>query len=258
MGKGNAGHDDPTISSRRLRLWAGLVDTARRGDPVHSGTVAVEHVCAAAVSVAGVDSAAVAVVLAVTPRELVHATDPTAAELEDLILTLGEGPGVDAAAGGPVLVADLTAPECRSRWPVFAPAAVHAGVRGMFALPLRVGGIRLGVLDLYQAGAGDLGAEQLADALVLADTACAVLLDGARQGVDGKDHWPERTGLQHPEVHQATGMVMIQLGVTAAVALVRLRAYAYSRNRRLRDVAADVVARRLHLEPAETPDDRSG
>ena len=169
-------------ADRRLRLWAVLVDAAR------GGAVAVDHVCAAAVSVAGVDSAAVAVTLDATPRELVYATDRTASELEDLTLTLGEGPCVDATTGGPVLVADLTVPECRNRWPVFAPAAVLAGAGAVFALPLRVGGIRLGVLDLYRARAGDLGAEQLADALVLADTACAVLLDDAtRRGVDLDD-----------------------------------------------------------------------
>ncbi|MFC8850308.1 MULTISPECIES: GAF and ANTAR domain-containing protein [unclassified Micromonospora] len=238
-------------SDRRLRLWAVLGDVAR------GGAITVDHVCSAAVSVGGVDSAAVAVILEATPRELVYATDLTALELEDLTLTIGEGPCVDATTGGPVLVADLTVPECRNRWPVFAPAAVLAGASAVFALPLRVGGISLGVLDLYRARAGDLGAEELADVLVLADTACAVLLDGAtRHGVDRGDQWPEGTGLQHPEVHQATGMIVAQLGVPAAVALVRLRAYAYSQDRRLRDVAADVVARRLRLGPAGTRGDR--
>lgn len=249
MGTDNPGRGDPMTSDRRLRLWAVLVDAAQ------GGAVAVDHVCATTVSVAGVDSAAVAVILDAIPRELMYATDRHASELEDLTLTLGEGPCVDATTGGPVLVADLTDPECRNRWPVFAPAAVLAGVRAVFALPLRVGGIRLGVLDLYRARVGDLGAEQLADALVLADTACAVLLDDAtRHGVDRDDQWPDRIGLQHPEVHQATGMIMVQLRVPAAVALLRLRAYAYSRDRRLRDVAADVVARRLRLLPTGTVD----
>lgn len=253
MDRDNPGRGGPMTADRRLRLWAVLVDAAR------GGVVAVDHVCAAAVSVAGVDSAAVAVILDATPRELMYATDRTASELEDLALTLGEGPCVDATTGGPVLVGDLTVPECRNRWPVFAPAAVLAGAGAVFALPLRVGGIRLGVLDLYRACAGDLGAEQLADALVLADTACAVLLDDAtRHGADRDDQWPERTGLHHPEVHQATGMITVQLGVSAAVALIRLRAYAYSQDRRLRDVAADVVAGRLRLGPAGTPGDRHG
>jgi hypothetical protein len=48
-------------------------------------------------------------------------------------------------------------------------------------------------------------------------------------------------------------MVTVQLGVSAAVALIRLRAYAYSHDRRLRDVASDVVARRLRFSPDLDP-----
>jgi hypothetical protein len=188
-----------------------------------------------------------------------YASDQLASELEELTLTLGEGPGVDTVAGSLVLVADLTSPECLTRWPVFAPAAVAAGVRAVFALPLQVGAIRLGVLDLYRARPGDLDGEQLADALVLADTACALLLDAGehdRPHLDGRR--PEQASPHHPEVHQATGMITVQLGVTAAVALIRLRAYAYAHDRRLRDVAGDVVARRLRFNPdTDGGEDRS-
>jgi ANTAR domain len=155
---------------------------------------------------------------------------------------------VDAHACGPALVADLTARDCLARWPMFAPAAVQIGVRAVFALPVQVGAIRLGVLDLYRAPPGDLDRQQLADALVLADTACALLLDEARIDESrANGHWPERAGPQHPEVHQATGMIIVQLGVTVAVAFIRLRAYAYAHDRRLSDVAQDVVARRLRF-----------
>jgi hypothetical protein len=44
-------------------------------------------------------------------------------------------------------------------------------------------------------------------------------------------------------------MITVQLGVSAAVALIRLRAYAYAAGRELRDVAGDVVARELRFEP---------
>jgi GAF domain-containing protein len=229
---------------RRMRLWS-LVVAHAHGEPV-----AVEHVCAAVMSATGTDRAAITVMLGATPRETMYASDQVASGLEELTLTLGEGPGVDASTGSPALVADLTAPDCLTRWPVFAPAAVNAGVRAVFALPLQVGGIRLGVLDLYRAHAGDLDREQLADALVLADTACALLLDAAhrdRPRADGR--WPAQTSLQHPEVHQATGMIIVQLGVSAAVALIRLRAYAYAHDQPLRDVATDVVARRLRFDP---------
>jgi hypothetical protein len=235
-------------TDRRMRLWSLVVEHAR-GQPA-----AVQHVCAAAVAAIGIDRAAVTVVLAAAPHETVCASDTVASDLEELTLTLGEGPGVDAVAAGPVLVADLTALASLARWPIYAPAAMDAGIRAVFALPLRIGAIRLGVLSLYRATPGDLDADQLADALVLADTACALLLDATQPDQRRRDgHRPEPAGPHHPEIHQATGMITVQLGVTAAVALTRLRAYAYAHDRRLRDVARDVVARRLRFHP-----DRAG
>jgi hypothetical protein len=242
-----------------------LMMTDAASSPVDPGETAPDRSLRVAADVgldsvpAGVDRAAVAVALSASPRETMYASDPVAAEVEELTLTLGEGPGVDALTGGPALVADLIAADCLARWPVFAPAALHAGVRAVFALPLQVGAIRLGVLDLYRAAPGKLDREQLADALVLADTACALLLDAPRQGDRRRPNGggPEPAGSPHPEVHQATGMITVQLGVSVAVALVRLRAHAYAHDRRLRDVAADVVARRLRFDPdAETGQDR--
>jgi hypothetical protein len=237
-------------TDRRIRLWSQVVDNAQ-GAPV-----GVEHVCAAMISATGVDGVAVTVVLGDGRRETVYASDAIVSDLAESTLTLGEGPGVDAFAGGLVLVADLTSAESLARWPVFAPAAAHAGAAAMFALPLRVGAVHVGVMDLYRAEPVGLVGEQLADALVLADTACALLLDAAqhdRPRPSGRR--PEPAGLAHPEVHQATGMITVQLGVSAAVALVRLRAYAYTHDRRLREVAGDVVARRLrfHPDPSQAP-----
>jgi hypothetical protein len=48
-------------------------------------------------------------------------------------------------------------------------------------------------------------------------------------------------------------MLTVQLGVTAAEAFVRLRAYAYRADRRLADVAGDIVARRLRLDRDRAP-----
>jgi len=236
---------------RQMRLWSLVADHA------HGVTPRVEHVGAAVMSAAAVDGVAVTVVLAATPRETIYASDRVASQLEELTLTLGEGPGVDAFAGGPVLVADLSAAERLARWPAFAPAAVQAGVRAVFALPLRIGAIHLGVMSLYRAQPGGLDPEQLADALVLADTAGALLLDAA-DGSRPDGYQPAPAVLQHPEVHQATGMILVQLGVSAAVALVRLRAYAYAHDRPLRDVATDVVARRLRFDDHADSDDHGG
>jgi len=60
--------------------------------------------------------------------------------------------------------------------------------------------------------------------------------------------------LHRAEIDQATGMLTVQLGVPAAEAFARLRAYAYARDRRLADVAGDIVARRLRLHRDQSQD----
>ncbi|WP_248812061.1 ANTAR domain-containing protein [Frankia sp. AgPm24] len=50
------------------------------------------------------------------------------------------------------------------------------------------------------------------------------------------------------EVHQATGMAMVRLGVSAQEALVRLRAHAFAVGLTVDEVAGEVVARRLRLD----------
>jgi hypothetical protein len=49
-------------------------------------------------------------------------------------------------------------------------------------------------------------------------------------------------------VHQASGMVAVQLGVGVGEALVRLRAYAFAQDCPLTAVAGDVVGRRLRFD----------
>ena len=178
----------------------------------------------------------------------------TSAALEEVGFTLGEGPGRDCmAAGSPVLVADLS--RAAARWPAFTPAAIGLGVRAVFALPLRIGAISVGTLLAHRGTAGSLRNGQLVDALALADTLTVLLLRRAMDApapaiADGEE---PRPGWAAPathrfEVHQATGMISVQLGVSLAEALLRLRAHAYANDRSLNEVAADVVARRLRLE----------
>ncbi|WP_341533603.1 ANTAR domain-containing protein [Streptomyces cinnamoneus] len=64
----------------------------------------------------------------------------------------------------------------------------------------------------------------------------------------------EDLGTYRAEIDQASGMLTVQLGVGIEEAFVRLRAYAYAQGRRLADVAADVVARRLRFSPDAEPD----
>ena len=113
-------------------------------------------------------------------QETVHTTDDVAADVERLQIALGEGPCVDAfSSAGPALACDLHLDEYAARWPAFTPAALALGAQAVFALPLQLGATRLGALDLYRARPGPLTPEHLADALVYADTAGMLLLDGA-------------------------------------------------------------------------------
>ncbi len=112
-------------------------------------------------------------------RGVVCATDDVSAQIEALQFSLGEGPCIDAVTSGvPVLIPDLTQPGdvAVERWPAFMEAASGAGVQAVFALPLRIGVINVGAMDLYRVKAGDLEANQLSAALMAADAAAIALL----------------------------------------------------------------------------------
>jgi hypothetical protein len=238
---------DEVGADRVVRIWAQVAQQSR-GNPV-----SVAHVCAAAVAGVKVDGAGVTVMVSPTVRETMHATDRVAGELEEWQLTFGQGPCVDAfRGGGPVLAGDLRGADCLARWPVFTPAALDSGAQAVFAMPLQVGAIRLGVLDLYRTRPGPLSPHELADALAFADTVGMLLLDGAAgaQPDTAELAWQRDDPTAHQaQVHQATGMILVQLGANAETAFARLRAYAYAHDRRLGDVARDVVERRLRFEP---------
>jgi hypothetical protein len=183
-------------------------------------------------------------------REPVFATDARSGELSDLQFTLGEGPCVDAMAGSEMVMApDLTSDGSERRWPTFAPAAISLGVRGVFSIPIGAGAVRFGALDLYRDRPGPLSPGQSLDLLAYADALLVLMLDD-RGGLSPSlnklldEEFTERRA----SVHQAAGMVSAQLGVKVADALVLLRAYAYAQDRRLVEVSAAVVARRLRFD----------
>jgi transcriptional regulator with GAF, ATPase, and Fis domain len=209
--------------------------------------VLAEQICLACVAGLDVDGAAISVLTTSTMRETLWASDATAELLEDLQFSLGEGACIEAAVTArPVLVPDLSDPAETSRWPIYAAAVVEqAGVGAVFALPLQWGAITVGVLDLYRRAPGSLSEEQSRDALSAADAATLMLL-GLRTD-PGEDLAWDRSWSNRAEIHQATGMVVAQLEISATDAFARLRAYAFAEQRQLGDVARDVVARRLHF-----------
>jgi hypothetical protein len=120
----------------------------------------------------------------------------------------------------------------------------------MYAFPLEVGAIKAGVLDLYRDDPGPLGSKDFADATAVAELVTAILLTVGRTGriTESLGPWWDQP-LSTREVHQATGMIVAQLGVSAHEAFVRMQGFAYSNGRMLSEVAQAVVRRQLRFEP---------
>jgi ANTAR domain/GAF domain len=217
------------------------------GHDVVDDRVLAEQICRAFIAELDIDGAAISLHTGGNLRETLYASDVTSDLLEELQFTLGEGACMDAArTGRPVLVPDMGDIVESIRWPVYAEAVVErAGIGAVFAFPLQWATINLGVLDLYRKAAGSLPKAQLRDATGAADIAALMLL-GLRTD-PGEDRVWDRSWGNRVEIHQATGMVVAQLNLSAADAFARLRAYAFTEHELLGDVARDVVARRLRF-----------
>jgi GAF domain-containing protein len=225
------------MSSRAVREILSAV-WAASGDG-ESPPASLARLCARTVPVGGVG---VALMTDEGPAGTLAASDGGALQLEELQFALGQGPCVDASrTGRPVLIPDLAG--AYRRWPQFAAGADAAGLLAVFAFPLHIGGIRLGVLDLYRDTAGELSDVELAGALSFADAATQLLLH--LQARDTAQGIPPPHALavldDRAEVHQATGFVSIRAGVTLAQALALLRARSYAEERPIRDLARDVL-----------------
>src|SRR5437016_4974938 len=176
----------------------------------HAGLVSAAAVAAA--DALGVDGLSAGVGTGPQGVVLAWGDQAVSVALETLQFTLGQGPGLEAVTSGtPVLVPDLR--EHARRWPGFVPGADELNVRAVFAFPLRVGAISVGVLTAHRATPGRLAEEQLSDALTLADAVTVLLLHAVpadtRGTADEESH--PRPGWTQPatyraQVHQATGM----------------------------------------------------
>ena len=208
----------------------------------------ISRLCPAGVQLAGVSGAAVSILSEGRYSATVCLTDDVAAQLEELHVALGDGPGLDAhRSGQPVVEADL-ARASPDRWPSFTQSALEAGARAVFAFPLRIGAIRVGILDLYRATPGPLSTTGFGDAVTLAHLgAQAVVALSAQAAPDGFPGDLTDASLR-AEVHQATGMISVQLDVGMEEAFVRLQAHAYATGRRIGEVGDDVVGRRLRFD----------
>lgn len=213
-------------------------------DPLRADVIRL--LCLACVDLLDVNGAGVSVMTDADGGGMVAASGDLAAHVEEWQFSLGEGPCKDAYRGGrPIMVADIAADGSGdvARWPVFAGLIRQAGIQAIFAFPLLIGSTTVGVLDIFRDRSGLLSGEQIGVASAFADLTGTFLAAALSTVADRAGVEPV---YQH-EVHQATGMVSSQLGISVVEALVRLRARAFADGRTVSDLAGDVVARRVRF-----------
>jgi hypothetical protein len=233
---------------REARVLAAINEVASaEGVPVGVGHVCLA--CAAAVQASGVG---LYVMGELGLCEPLYVTNPVSEQVAELQVMLGEGPGIGVLGEDhPVLVAALGSASSVRRWPAFAPAALAVGVSAVFAFPLVMGAIAVGALEIHRGREGELMVGELAEALLFAEAVLPRVLDhlSGSGTVEGSELPGGGFEYRWAAVHQATGMVSVQLGSDLTVAFLRLRAHAYLTGSRLSQVAGDVVERRLRFDP---------
>jgi hypothetical protein len=165
------------------------------------------------------------------------ASHPDLPALDDVQLSSGRGPMLEAlSGGGPVSCPDTLT---ETRWPEYASVALRCGVRCCVTLAYLPGPDAV-TLSLSGARPRSLEPGQLAE--LLAAFGGAVMGNAAEYG-DAK-----RTALQlraaaesRTLVDQAKGMLMQALGCSAEDALDRLRQISQERNLRVTDVARTII-----------------
>lgn len=166
-----------------------------------------------------------------------------------------EGPCVECYRQGvSVFSDDLAADD--ERWPEFAPAALERGFRSVQALPMRVRGETIGAMNLFRSQTGRIADPDLALGQGMADIAAIALLQertvresrGVIAGLQGALN-------SRVIIEQAKGMLAERSQIGVDEAFVRMRAHARDHNRRLGEVAQDLIDGRLDVgaltEPAQ-------
>jgi hypothetical protein len=179
-------------------------------------------------------------------QSIIHSSDDTAARLVETQFDLGEGPLFAAFWSADAEILEDAQASCQARWPAFAEVLGPLGAASLFAFPLVIGAASVGVAMAYRTSPAMLDLSTIDRGMSLARAIAGPALERALTFADA-----ETSRARHPplemrrEIHQATGMIVAQLQVTATEALLRLQAYAFANERTVRDVATDVVQHHL-------------
>jgi len=161
---------------------------------------------------------------------------------DELQYEQGYGPCMDAGRAGVVLRIDDTRTE--QRWPDYVPRVLEVGVRSSLSMPLPYQGSTIGALNIYSTRAQAFSSAESEEAATAVAEAVAIAVVNA----DAHDRLAEharnmRVAMESRAViEQAKGVLMAQRGVDAEEAFDILRDASQRYNRKLRDIAAGIVA----------------
>ncbi|MDJ0377641.1 GAF and ANTAR domain-containing protein [Cryobacterium sp. PH31-L1] len=225
-----------------------MTDRGQFGAAVEALSAAYERqtsMCHPFVRALPIDAASVCTLGEPFGSETVCASNAVAATFDELQFDLGEGPSWDAmTTRRPVRIDDLHSVR-HSPWPALLKATRDIDVQSVYAFPLTMGSLDIGAVSLFSHGRGTLTPSQIVDAEVLAQIAASQVLRRSLASRTLKTNLEDNEGHSRRVVHQATGMVLAQLDLSAADALLIIHGHAFSHGRTVREVAADVVTRRL-------------
>ena len=170
--------------------------------------------------------------------------------LELFELQNDEGPCLDCfRSGEPVASSDLGAPD--GRWPRFAAEALEAGFRSAHALPMRLRGQVIGALNLFSARSLELPDDDARVAQAFADIATIAILQEWQLREQVRVAGQLQAALDSRVIiEQAKGVIAERHDVDMESAFAMLRTSARNTNRRLSDLARDVVVTRGRIDLA--------
>lgn len=200
----------------------------------------------------GADGVAITMEYLSDSRTTICASNEVAGAIEDLQEVTGQGPGFEAARTDQIVIAQLDG--ATERWPMLGDAVDEKyGSLTVYAVPLHADGAASGIATFYVRPDHPL-AEPLHRMEFLANAVGVALLVDAAGQPEGQAQTGEGWG-SRSLVHQATGMVMAQVSVTAEDALALLRGHAYAVGSDIGDVAARVVSREINFSSFEVEGD---
>lgn len=169
-------------------------------------------------------------------------SDPTCPEIDQAQYTSGHGPCLQAFKEGSTIAVESL--ERDDRWPEFGAAAMAHGVRSTLSLPLLSGNNAVGALNLYAGSDRAFGDAEAAIGELFAAQATVVL-------VNARSYWGARLKSEHLEqalasrevIDMAKGVIMNVMGCGPQQAFETLVSQSQRENRKLREIAAEIVAR---------------